>query len=111
MRILGFSKEWDKLKQPEFTTFRFPRKDKDWQVGEIVQITYKPRSNSRKILGTARIIAKEERRLYCYNNREDDEARQDGFSNKHEMLLWINKIHGDRWQYKAMNRLTLRWQN
>jgi len=30
MRILGFSKKWDKLKDPEFTTFRFERKDKDW---------------------------------------------------------------------------------
>ena len=109
MRILGFSVMWDKLKQPEFTTFRFQRRDKDWEVSEEVQIVYKPRSKNRQILGMARIITKEERKLYCYNNRDDDEARQDGFANKHEMLLWLTKAHGERWQYEEMNRLTLRW--
>ena len=110
MRILGFAKMWDKLKQPEFTTFRFPRGDKGWQVEEEVQIVFKPRSKDRKILGIAQIIAKEERHLYCYNNRDDEEARQDGFVNKHEMLLWLTKVHGERWQYEEINKLTLRWQ-
>jgi len=35
MRILGVSKKWDKLQRPEWTTFRFARKDKDWYEGEI----------------------------------------------------------------------------
>jgi hypothetical protein len=109
VRILGFSEMWNKLKQPEFTTFRFPRRDKDWEVDEEVQIVYKPRSKARQVLGVARIIAKEERYLAAYNNRDDGEARQDGFANKHEMLLWLTKVHGERWQYEEMNRLILRW--
>ena len=31
MRIISFSVMWPKLQQPRFTTFRFPRKDKDWE--------------------------------------------------------------------------------
>jgi len=51
MRILGVSKKWDKLKNEMlFTTFRFPRKDRDWAVEEVVQLVYKPRSKEREIL-------------------------------------------------------------
>lgn len=54
MRILGFSKHWAKLDNPEFTTFRFPRKDKDWQIGETVKIVIKPRSKGGgELLGLA----------------------------------------------------------
>jgi len=57
MRILGFSKKWAKLNNKLlFTTFRFPRKDKDWEIEEVVQIVYKPRSKEREPLGIARII-------------------------------------------------------
>lgn len=36
---------WPKLRQDIFTTYRFPRKDWDWQTEEIVQVVFKPRSN------------------------------------------------------------------
>lgn len=40
MRILGFSKKWDKLNNGKFTTFRYPRKDslvgRDWHDGEVL---------------------------------------------------------------------------
>ena len=63
MRILGFSKKYGKLSKPwyardihTFTTFRYPRRDRDWEVEEIVQVVYKPRSKEREPLGIARII-------------------------------------------------------
>ncbi len=56
MRIISFTEMWLKLKSPVFTTFRFPRKDKDWQVGEIVQVYFKNRSPDRKKLGEVEII-------------------------------------------------------
>ena len=44
MRILCFSKKWGKLNKQwfspnllTFTTFRFPRRDRDWEVEEVVQ--------------------------------------------------------------------------
>ena len=59
MRILGFSRKWDKLKNDTFTTFRFERRDADWTVGEVVQVVYKPRTKGREILGVATIIGKD----------------------------------------------------
>lgn len=50
MRIISFSRMWDKLQDDEFTTFRFPRKDKDWYKNEKVQVYYKNRSPHRQSL-------------------------------------------------------------
>ena len=48
MRTLSVSTEWLKLMEPEFTTFKLPRKNKDWDVGEIVKVVYKLQSKERK---------------------------------------------------------------
>lgn len=84
MRILGFSEKWPKLDQPEFTTFRIPREDKEWHEGEVVQAVYKSRSKNREILGTARIVSVCPRTLSSSNTSygpvvTEDEAIQDGF--------------------------------
>lgn len=118
MRILGFSKKWDKLRQPEFTTFRFLRRDKDWQVGEQVQIVFKPRSKEREVLGVAEIIKKEPRSLDIvepsiemrdYTELSEEEAIEDGFEDTTEMLNWMCKVYNDRIWDEPMNKLTLRW--
>lgn len=116
MRILGFSEKWDKLKQPGFTTFRFPRKDKDWQVEEIVRVVFKPRSRGGgEELGVAEIVRRESRDMTRNFNPPCpqvtiDEAREDGFVNYIEMRKWLNKMYGiHRVFYEPMNKLTLRW--
>lgn len=109
MRILGFSKKWDKLNQPEFTTFRLPRKDRDWQMGEYVQVVYKPRSKNREPLGIAKITFREERYVEAYSNLSNEEARIDGFLCRDDMLRWLQKTHKGRHTYEPMNKLTLRW--
>ena len=89
MRILSFSKHWNKLEKDEFTTFRFPRKDRDWEAGEVVQVYYKNRTPQREYLGIARIFRKEERWVSDIRN---DEAIEDGFpSGKEEMWQWLIK--------------------
>ena len=102
MRILGFSKKWDKLSDIEFTTFRFPRKDRDWSAGEKVQVVFKPRSKEREPLGIARIIFKEFRFPLAITG---DEAIKDGFNNALEMWLFLKKPKNDT----PINKLTLRW--
>lgn len=102
MRILGFSKKWDKLNNIEFTTFRFPRKDRDWYEGEVVQIVYKPRSKEREKLGIARINFKEFVRI---EDITEDEAIRDGFCNALEIWLWLKRPKGN----EPINKLTLRW--
>ena len=106
MRIISFSKKWDKLKLPEFTTFRFPRKDKDWYVSEKVQVFYKNRSPQREKLGEALIIGK---RLQSIRQINESEAIADGFPNAFQMWLWLKETYKTIYMHQRMNKLTLRW--
>lgn len=114
MRIISFSQRWPKLLNPEFTTFRFPRKDRDWEVGEIVQVYFKNRSPNREKLGEAEIITKEPRRTKCSipNNIpvvSDLEASADGFENFSDMYNWLVETYGGMRASFTINKLTLRW--
>ena len=104
MRIISFTEHWSKLSNREFTTFRFPRKDKDWYVGEKIQVYYKSRSPKRERLGIAEIIQKVQK--YASN---DEEAREDGFNDLRDMENWMIKTYGEAKTWQPMNKLTLRW--
>lgn len=108
MRILGFTEKWGKLKQSRFTTFRFARKDKDWFLGELVQVVFKPRSKQREILGVAEITNKELKSSFL--DITFIEAINDGFPNLNTMENWLIKTHGlEKCNREPINRLTLRW--
>lgn len=136
MRILGFSKMWPKLNKQwfalnplTFTTFRYPRRDKDWEVEEVVQVVYKPRSKEREPLGVARIIRKQEKdmsrdwtyypRPNCPNTPDmisPSEAKEDGFDSMHgggdveKLLKWLRESSPERYfREKIVNKLTLYW--
>ena len=115
MRILGVTEKWPKLKRPRWTTFRLPRRDKDWQVGELVQVVYKPRSKQREVLGIAKIIGKEPRQLFNVTRGvklvSPIEAKEDGFSSIWEMRFWMEKAHDRRILNEPLNKLTLAWIN
>jgi hypothetical protein len=108
MRVLGFSKKWAKLQIIEFTTFRLPRRDKGWMLGERVQVVFNPRSKDREILGIADIVRKEQIWL---DQITDLEAEKDGFpGGVSEMFGWLNKAHDpERLDQEPLNKLTLRW--
>ena len=107
MRILSFTKMWDKLERNIFTTFRFPRKDKDWLKGEVVRVFYKQRSPERRELGTAEIIDKEPKNIL--EDVTGIEAKEDGFQSISDMAIWMRKSYGDRIEKELMNCLTLKW--
>ena len=113
MRVLGYSERWLKLQKPIHTTFRLPRKDKDWEFGEIVQEVYQPRSKGREVLGTAVILSKD-KRCMLFGVRgsphpTEEEAEEDGFKDLKEMWLWLRKAHGaERLLREPINKLTLR---
>lgn len=127
MRVLGFSQKWPKLQQGVFTTFRFSRKDRDWEVGEAVEIIYKPRSKNREVLGIAEIVAKELRRMSWVDSKLaqrkviNEEANEDGFpdgkdqygnrkSGYYYMWEWLFDTYGGRRLLdEPMNKLTLTW--
>lgn len=129
MRILGFSERWVKLKQGEFTTFRFTRKDKDWRIGEQVKVVYKPRKKGGgEFLGIAEIISKEAKSPVKLAPMDgipiitDDEAYADGFESKTNrygiyvspyfvMWEWLWGVYGvQRLISEPLNKLTLRWK-
>lgn len=122
MRILGLSKKWPKLQQDRFTTFRFTRKDKDWFVGEQVQVVYKPRSKDREVLGIATITQTEPRNMvklfadrpeYPFNLPliSDTEVVDDGFADYWQMWYWLFDAYGGgrRFLSEPMNKLALKW--
>ena len=115
MRILGFLKHWAKLEQKEFSTFRFPRSDIDWQAGELVQVVYKPRTKERKVLGIARIMRKERREFDPHFADKDcplvteEEAKADGFASVDDMVKWMERQYGFDF-IPRMNKLTLQWK-
>lgn len=130
MRILGFKEKWAKLdRKILFTTFRFPRKDKDWQVEEVIQVVYKPRSKEREVLGVARIIRKQVKDLNkqwsyyprpSFPNTPDmitpEEAKDDGFVGMHgggdlEKMhrFFVDNYGYSRCREENINRLTLYW--
>lgn len=117
MRILGFQKKWDKLSQNTFTTFRFPRRDKDWGHNEEVQVVYKPRHKDREVLGIAQIISKEYRSpdaeflVQGFPSISDEEARADGFEDYEDMHDWLLATYGsgNSLMYEPMSKLTLKW--
>ena len=105
MRILGFSKKWDKLQQDEFTTFRYPRKDadkgRDWHDGETLKIVFQQR-NDNEILGVAKVINKEPRSWYEITEQE---AIADGFISSFEMWKFLKQPKSN----DKFNKLTLKW--
>ncbi len=129
MRILGVSQKWGKLNNLLWTTYRFTRKDKDWEVEEVAQVVYKPRSKDREILGVARIIRKELKDLdkrFSYfptpnsPNTPDmitpSEAEEDGFTGMHgggdikKMRQFFISTYGyGRCSNELINKLTLYW--
>jgi len=127
MRILGVTQKWDKLQHPKWTTFRFPRRDKDWQVGEQVQVVFKPRSKQRESLGIAGIVVKESRAMAWLGDRtgerkvSNDEAIADGFKDKPDKYGNMKKAYFWMWEFlwdcyggerllkEPINKLTLKW--
>jgi len=92
MREFGFSRNWgNKLNSNAFTTFRFKRKDKDWQLGETVRIVMSPRSKKRQVLCVATIMTKEQR--YA-SEISDSEAIIDGFNDRWEMERALLDMYG-----------------
>jgi hypothetical protein len=110
MRVMGFSVKWHKLYQPVFTTFRLPRKDKDWHTGERVQIVYHPRCKDHEKLGEAVIVNVEARSFNpaMAPKITDDEAVVDGFDNANAMRVWLQNAHGHFNTSTIFNKVTLR---
>lgn len=120
MRELGFSRlDWmnyntglPKLVQNGFSTFRFTRRDRDWEVGETVRVVYKPRSKAdRSVLGEAIITSKTAKALTPvtgYKSITLLEAKADGFQSLADMkqYLFLTILS---FELYTVNKLSLKW--
>ncbi len=106
MRIMGFARLWAKLNQAQFTTFRFTRQDKDWELDEMVEVVFQPQSKNREILGVARITAKEERQPSTISTKE---AKEDGFSDRYALVRYLYRDYVGPGTLGPVNKLTLKW--
>ena len=112
MRIISFTEMWPKLSKPEFTTYRFPRKDfdrgRDWHLGENLWAYYRSRSPARKCLGVVRIVDKSSTWVTAIDYAA---AVDDGFPGGiSEMTDWLEKAHKCKIdQTTRINKLTLQW--
>jgi len=104
---MGFAKNWQKLRQEFFTTFRFERKDRDWYIGEVVVVKINPRAKGGgTYVGLAEIVNKENRD--GGNFITDKEAVADGFEDKIDMWKWMLKSHSPGQLVRPLNKLTLK---
>jgi len=105
VRILGFTKKWEKLSQNTFTSFRYPRKDsdkgRDWHNGEILKIVFQPR-HQNEYLGVARVISKVSKHVFEITK---EEAIADGFTSYAEMMAFLKAGEPN----VVINKLTLEW--
>ncbi len=114
-----------------FTNYRFPRRDNDWRIEELVRIVYKPTTKDRFVMGIARIIRIQDNDLnkrWSYGwgmptnppNTPDmityEEAHDDGFHGMHGggdtdgMISYYRKKYGwSRCEREKLNKITLYW--
>lgn len=119
MRIIGYSKKWDKLnlelpveERPDFTTFRFEHKSQPYEIGQLAQQVYKPRrKGGGELLGIAEIVGKEIKLTGEWDaDVTDEEAQADGFRDMGDMEKWMIKAYGThRVNNEPMYKLTLKW--
>lgn len=118
MRIISFEEYWPKLHDARFTTFRFTRRDRDWEQGEQVQVVVNTRSKNRQPLGIAKISDK----IPGYAFPQDiefcsfpchaielREAIVDGFENRRSMHDHFVVRYGKKLLEEPLNKLVLMW--
>ena len=119
MRIISFTEYWvnlvlnvPKLETDQFSTWRFTRRDKDYFVGEKLQVWFRQRSPKRKFLFNAEVVSKTPRQLFDKNetlNISWAEAKVDGFESPEIMFHFLVKAHGEqRVKTEPINILFLR---
>ncbi|MFA5152108.1 MAG: hypothetical protein WC554_06100 [Clostridia bacterium] len=102
----------EKLTSLSFTTFRLPRLDKDWYVGEILEVVLQPIGKKKFPLGQAEVIFLEPKDHFQYGDKgiSDEEALKDGFRDSWELrkkIFWTRR-HGKKPQ--VAYKLTLEWK-
>lgn len=116
MRIISFEQDWPKLHRTRFTTFRFPRRDRDWEPGELVKVVVKARTAERLYLGIAKISIMVTNRIFpCLIGTfpgtnvpiTTQEAIEDGFWTMVDMNDHFVGMHGKRLLQEPLNKLVL----
>jgi hypothetical protein len=103
-----------RLFNEQFITYKRIRKDKDWEVGEIVNVTLSPVAKPHIQLGFAKIIGidKKSSNHYLYPETTElsyDELLYEGlgqFDEWHFKRTYFGDFYND---IKIFNKITLQW--
>jgi hypothetical protein len=104
----------NRLFNEEFTTYKRIRKDKDWEVGEIVNITLSPVAKPHTQLGLAKIIRidKKSTNHYIYTDTtslSSEELAYDGFEPFSDWKFMHSYFGYKSYEVKIFNKITLQW--
>jgi len=130
MREMWVKEKWRRADDEVlFSNYQFPRKDRDWNLEEVVRIVYNPITKDRTVMGIARIIRIQPKDLkrtwqfYPYPNYPNTpdmitptDAEEDGFTGMHgggdtkKMESYYRKKYGwSRCEREPINKITLYW--
>jgi len=103
-----------RLFNEQFVTYKRIRKDKDWQVGEIVNVTLSPVAKPHTQLGFAKIINinKKSSNRFIYPETTElscDELLYEGFGQFDEWKFKQSYFGNDYHIVKIFNKITLQW--
>ena len=104
----------NRLFNEQFVTYKRIRKDKDWQVGEIVNVTLSPVAKAHTQLGFAKIIGidKKSYNHFIYPETTSlscDELTYEGFGQFDEWEFKRSYFGDDYHDVKTFNKITLQW--
>lgn len=104
----------NRLFNERFVTYKRIRKDKDWQVDEIVNVTLSPVAKPHIQLGFAKVIAIDKKSFnhYMYpetTNMSGEELTYEGFQIFDEWKFKRAYFDKDYIDIKMFNKLTLQW--
>ena len=110
----SYNTKRNRLFNEQFVTYKRTRNDKDWQVGEIVNITLSPVAKPHIQLGVAKIISidKKSTNHYMYTETTDlsgEELRYEGFDNFQNWNFMHKFFKDSRHDVKTFNKITLQW--
>jgi hypothetical protein len=104
----------NRLFNEQFITYKRIRKDKDWEVGEIVNITLSPVAKPHTQLGFAKIIGidKKSDNHYTYPETTElsyEELAYEGYGQYDDWKFKRTYFGDDRHDIKIFNKITLQW--
>jgi len=110
----SYTAKSNRLFHEQFVTYKRIRKDKDWQLGEVVNVTLSPVAKPHTKLGFATIVGIDKKSTNHYTYPETTEVsgnefRYEGFDLFDEWDFRRKYFGDDYHEVETFNKITLQW--